>query len=74
MHPVLIIRYKKKLYGLSGISPYVDPVEGKESGFEDAMVFGDKLLCPNHGSAFSITSGSVEYGPAKNNLPKFLVE
>ena len=37
------------------------------------MCFGDKLICPHHGCAFDVKSGSVEYGPANINLPIFAV-
>lgn len=40
---------------------------------ENAVFFNDKLMCPHHGCAYDIKSGSVEYGPALQNLPIFSV-
>ena len=40
---------------------------------DNAMCFGDKLICPHHGCAYDVKSGSVEYGPASINLPIFSV-
>lgn len=30
-------------------------------------------MCPHHGCAYDLKSGSVEYGPAYHNLPIFAV-
>lgn len=30
-------------------------------------------MCPHHGCAFDLKTGSVEYGPAYHNLPIFMV-
>jgi Rieske Fe-S protein len=33
------------------------------------MIQGGKILCPCHGSQYSITDGSVQGGPAPRPLP-----
>ena len=37
----------------------------------EGVVFGDKLLAPDNGSAYNITSGQVEHGPSIDNIPIF---
>lgn len=31
-------------------------------------------MCPHHGCAYDIKSGTVQYGPATYNLPRFAVK
>ena len=75
---IVIVRFEGKLYGVSGVCSHRDPLDDDEEGsnltFEDAIVFNNKLYCPHHGCAFDVTSGSVEYGPALDNLARFFVE
>ncbi len=40
---------------------------------KDGVVFGDKLMVPIYGTAYSVKSGSVEYGPSFDNLAIFFV-
>lgn len=40
---------------------------------QNAICFNDKLMCPHHGCAYDIKTGTVEYGPAFHNLPIFAV-
>jgi len=40
---------------------------------KDGVVFGDKLYVPIYGTAYSVKSGSVEYGPSFDNLAIFFV-
>jgi Pyridine nucleotide-disulphide oxidoreductase len=35
------------------------------------LLFGDKIVAPENGSAYNIQTGMVEYGPALDNLPIF---
>ena len=44
-----------------------------ETSLKDGVLFGDKLYCPLHGCAYSVTSGSFEYFTAHDNLPIFYV-
>ncbi len=39
------------------------------SGCLVGSVKNDKIVCPCHGSEFSVTDGSVQKGPAKKPLP-----
>lgn len=63
------MRYKGKLYAVGGLCTYdgVTPLKG-------SVAFNDKLYCTKHGCAFDIETGSVEYAPALDNLPRFAVE
>ncbi len=35
--------------------------------YYEGKIFGNKLVCPLHGCAYSIESGNVEFGPALGN-------
>jgi hypothetical protein len=37
------------------------------------VLFGNKLYCPNNGSAYNIETGTAEYAPAMDNLPIFYI-
>lgn len=37
------------------------------------MLFDDKIMCPAHGAAFSVTSGKPELAPALDGLPTFKI-
>ena len=37
----------------------------------EGVVFGDKLMAPDNGSAYSIINGQVEHGPSIDNIPIF---
>lgn len=69
VEPIVIARYKGKLYAVGGLCPY-----DLETPLKDSIVFNDKLYCPKHGCAFDIESGTVELSPAIDNLPRFNVE
>jgi nitrite reductase/ring-hydroxylating ferredoxin subunit len=65
---VLISKYQGKLYATgNACSHFGVPLEG-------GMLFDDKVLCPAHGAAFSITSGAPENAPALDGLPTFVIE
>jgi apoptosis-inducing factor 3 len=61
---VVLVKYKGKFYSLGGTCTY----DG-ESRLYQGVVFGNKLLSPFNGSAYNITTGQVEHGPAVDNLP-----
>ena len=63
---ILIVKYKGKLYAVGAYCTHF----GVPMNF--GVVIEDKLLCPAHGAAFSVT-GEQEVGPAYDNLPKFEV-
>lgn len=65
---IVVTRYKGKLYGVGGLCPYDEKAQ-----LGDGIIFNDKLCCPEHGCAFDIESGTVEYPPAIDNLPRFRV-
>ena len=70
-------RVNGKIYAVAGFCSYSDPLDSGDytkNTFEDAMIFGDKLMCPHHGCAFNIKTGTVEFGPAYDNLPRFFIE
>jgi nitrite reductase/ring-hydroxylating ferredoxin subunit len=63
---VVVVKCKGQLYCLGGY----DTFDGTTRLYKGA-VFGDKLYSPQNGSAFNVTNGTVEYGPAIDNLPIF---
>lgn len=63
---VIVVKHKERFYCLTGTCTY----DGTSRLFE-GVVFGDKLLSPDNGSAYNITNGNVEHGPAIDNLPIF---
>ena len=63
---LLLVKYKGSFYCLSATCTY----DGK-TNLGNGMVFGDKLVAPDNGSAYNIQTGMVEYGPAIDNLPLF---
>jgi nitrite reductase/ring-hydroxylating ferredoxin subunit len=63
---LVLINHKGNFYCLSATCTY----DGK-TDLGKGQVFGDKLVTPDNGSAYSIQSGMVEYGPALDNLPIF---
>jgi len=65
---VCIIRVEGRLYCTSAYCTYDD-----KTPLKDGIVFGDKLMVPIYGTAYSIKSGSVEYGPSIDNLAIFFV-
>lgn len=62
-------RYKGKVYAVGGLCTY----DGKTE-LKDGIVFGNKLYSPNHGCAYNIQNGEVEYAPAIDDLPRFFAE
>ena len=60
-YTILIIRYMDKLFAVGGQCTFKDPIDERENNktLEDAICFNDKLLCPHHGCAFDIESGSI---------------
>ena len=66
---IVIVKHNGKFYCLNGIDTY----DGKTRLYK-GVVFGDKLLSPDNGSAFNIINGTVENGPALDNLPIFQVK
>ena len=72
----MIIRFDHKLYAVGGECTFKDSLnecEGNKA-LKDAICFNDKLMCPHHGCAYDIKTGTVEYGPAYDNLPIFAVK
>lgn len=63
---VLIIKHQDQFYCLSAIDTY----DGK-TNLGEGVVFGDKLMSPRNGCAYSIVDGLSEHGPALDNLPIF---
>ena len=61
-------RVKGKLFCIGAVCTYDD-----KTSLAEGVLFGNKLLCPLHGCAYSVESGSVEYAPARDNLPIFYV-
>ncbi len=74
-YTILIIRYQGKLFAVGGECTHKDSLDLTEGykTMENGISFNDKLMCPHHGCAFDIKTGSVEYGPAYHNLPIFMV-
>lgn len=63
---LVVIKHKDQFYCLGGTCAY----DGKTK-LSDGVVFGDKLLAPENGSAYNITNGQAEHGPAIDNIPIF---
>lgn len=63
---IVIIKHKGEFYCLGGVCSF----DGK-TRLSEGVVFGDKLLAPENGSAYNILNGQVEYGPAIDNIPIF---
>ena len=57
------------LQAMGGLCPY----DGKTQ-LSNGLLTKDKLICPEHGCEFCVNNGWVEYGPAMDNLPKFLIK
>lgn len=75
-YTVAIGRVKGKLYAVLAHCTYKEPLSDdsvQSNIMTDAMIFNEKLLCPHHGCAFDIRTGSIEYGPARENLPRIYV-
>lgn len=64
---ILISKYKGKIYATGNFCSHKGvPLEG-------GMLFDDKILCPAHGAAFSVTTGAPELAPALDGIPTFEV-
>lgn len=63
---LVVVKHQDQFYCLGGVCAY----DGKTK-LSEGVVFGDKLLAPDNGSAYNITNGQVEHGPAIDNLPIF---
>lgn len=68
-YPIVLIRWNGKVYAVGGIDTY----DGK-TRLVDGICFENKLYSPLYGSAYNISSGEVELGPALDDLPRFFVE
>jgi len=65
---ILVSRVEGKLYATSAFDTYDD-----KTPLKDGALFGDKLYSPIYGCAYSVKSGTVEYGPAIDNLAIFYI-
>ncbi len=63
---LVLIKHQGTFYCLSATCTY----DGK-TDLGRGLLFGDKLVAPENGSAYNIQTGMVEYGPAIDNLPLF---
>jgi len=59
---ILIVNLNNKFFAVHGNCPY------DNSKLCDDLLIGDKVFCLNHGSAFSVETGRVEYGPDLEDL------
>ena len=60
-YTILIIRYGGRLYAAGGECTFKNVLNEDQplKTMENAIFFNDKLMCPHHGCAFDIKSGSV---------------
>ena len=63
---LVLIKNKGRFHCLGSTCTY----DGK-TDLSKGIVFGDKLMSPTNGSAYSIETGIVEYGPALDGIPIF---
>lgn len=63
---IVVVKHQGQFYCLGGLCAY----DGKTK-LGDGIVFGDKLVAPDNGSAYNIANGQVEHGPAMDNIPIF---
>ena len=59
---ILIINLKNIVYAIHGNCPY------DNSKLSSELLIGDKVFCFNHGSAFCVKNGMLEYGPDLEDL------
>ena len=61
----MITRHKGNLYAVGAYCTHF--------GFplSKGVLFDDKVLCPLHTAGFSVVTGAVEKGPARDGLPKY---
>lgn len=62
----MIVKHQGQFYCLGGLCAY----DGKTK-LSEGVVFGDKLMAPDNGSAYNIVNGQAEHGPAIDNIPIF---
>lgn len=65
---VLVARYQGKLYCIGNSCPHFGAPLGT------GVLFDDKVICPWHAAAFSITTGGLEEAPAIEGVPKYDIE
>lgn len=63
---IVVIKHQGQFYCLGGLCAY----DGK-TRLSEGVVFGDKLMAPENGSAYNIVNGQAENGPAIDNIPIF---
>lgn len=62
---VLVARYKGELHAIGAFCTHFG------APLSTGLLFDDKVLCPWHGAAFSVTSGALEFNPALDGVPKY---
>jgi nitrite reductase/ring-hydroxylating ferredoxin subunit len=65
---VLVVRSEAGLFACAAVCTH------ENAGLADGLVLGDTLECPLHGAVFNLRTGEVEFGPAEQPLPVYLVK
>lgn len=64
---VILSKVKGKYYATGSKCPHYG------APFSMGLLFDDKLICPWHNAAFSVTNGSIEQGPIVDGIPTYPV-